>query len=132
MKKILLADDDFFIRDLYKIVFSKTPQYELQMAVDGGETMEKIKNTVYDLILLDIMMPKYSGIEILKFLRSLQPPVNQTPVYIITNLSQQSVHDEVSNIGIEGFILKADLTPMQVLEVVTKYFDEKQKALPET
>lgn len=125
MKKILLADDDFYIRDLYTLVFSKTPQYELQMANDGAETMEKIKNTVYDLILLDIMMPKYSGVDVLKLLRSLQPPVNQTPVYIITNLSQQDVLDELSKLGVEGFLIKADLTPMQVLGVVNKFFNQK-------
>ena len=132
MRKILLAEDDYYIRDIYSMVFSKYPQYELQVVVDGAEAIEKIKSTSYDLILLDIMMPKYTGVDVLKVLRSLPPSVSQTPVYIMTNLSKQDVLDELNKIGIEGYFIKSEVTPLDMMEKIKIFFDQKQIDSPVT
>jgi CheY-like chemotaxis protein len=90
MRKILIAEDDFFIRDIYSKVFSLSG-YEVQVAVDGVDALEKIKAQTYDMVLLDIMMPRMTGIDVLKNVRTLDIPAKSVPICIITNLGQQNV-----------------------------------------
>jgi CheY-like chemotaxis protein len=125
MKKILIAEDDFFIRDIYTRAFSLS-NYEAEVATDGAEAMDKIKSNTYDLILLDIMMPKFTGIEVLKMLRNLDSPVKETPVYIITNLGQKDILDDLFKKGIDGYIIKSEVTPKQLIEEVDSFFAKKE------
>ena len=124
MKKILIAEDDFFIRDIYSKVFSLAG-YEVQVAVDGVDAMEKIKMQSYDMILLDIMMPRMTGIDVLKSIRSLEPPIKDIPVFIITNLGQQNVIEEAFKMGMDGYIIKSQVTPQQIVNEINTYFSSK-------
>src|ERR1035437_5613876 len=124
MKKLLIAEDDFYMRDIYSNVFLKS-NYEVAVAIDGADAIDKIKNNFYDIILLDIMMPKFSGKDVLIKLRSLEYPVNKTPVFIITNLGQQNVIDELFKIGIDGFIIKSEITPQQLTSRIDSFFLSK-------
>lgn len=124
MKKILIAEDDFFIRDIYSKVFSLAG-YEVQVAVDGVDAMEKIKMQPYDMILLDIMMPRMTGIDVLKSIRALEPPIKDIPVFIITNLGQQNVIEEAFKMGMDGYIIKSQVTPQQIVNEINTYFSTK-------
>ena len=124
MKKILIAEDDFFIRDIYSKVFSLAG-YEVQVAVDGVDAMEKIKMQPYDMILLDIMMPRMTGIDVLKSIRALEPPIKDIPVFIITNLGQQNVIEEAFKMGMDGYIIKSQVTPQQIVNEINTYFSSK-------
>lgn len=130
MRKILIAEDDYYLRDVYRIAFSKRTDYETKFAIDGADAIEKIKSEPFDIILLDIMMPKVTGIDVLKTLRALNAPTSATPVYIISNLGQQDVLDEVFKIGVQGYIVKSEVIPNQLIELVDKYFiaNEQQPA----
>lgn len=124
MRKILIAEDDFFIRDIYSEVFTLSG-YEVHVAVDGADAFEKIKNQTFDMVLLDIMMPKMTGIDVLRNLRTLPVPIKETPVFIITNLGQQNIIEEAFKIGMDGYIIKSQVTPQQIVNEINTYFAGK-------
>src|SRR6266700_5544096 len=109
MRKILIAEDDFFIRDIYSKVFSLSG-YQVEVAVDGLDALEKIQAEPFDMILLDIMMPRMTGIDVLKSVRALSTPAKTTPIFIITNLGQQNVIEEAFKLGMDGYILKSQVS----------------------
>jgi len=125
MKKILIAEDDFFIRDIYSKVFSLSG-YDVQVAIDGVDAFEKIKAQVYDMILLDIMMPRMTGIDVLKNVRALSTTSKDTPIFIITNLGQQNVIEEAFKLGMDGYILKSQVSPQQIVDEINNYFINKE------
>lgn len=135
MKRILIAEDDFFIRDIYSKIFANGG-YEVDVAVDGTDALAKIKNSPqFDMILLDIMMPGMSGLDVLRSLRSLTPPIKDTPVFIITNLGQENVIEEAFKIGMDGYIIKSQVTPQQIVDEISTFFSNKETAssqLPQT
>jgi CheY-like chemotaxis protein len=124
MKKILIAEDDFFIRDIYRKVFS-LGGYDVQTAVDGIDALEKTKVQSFDIILLDIMMPRMTGIDVLKAIRSLETPTKATPVFMITNLGQQNIIEEAFKIGMDGYIIKSQVTPQQIVDEINTFFSGK-------
>lgn len=125
MRKILIAEDDFFIRDIYSKVFSLSG-YDVKVAVDGQDALEKIKAEPFDMILLDIMMPRMTGIDVLKNVRALSTPSKSTPIYIITNLGQQNVIEEAFKLGMDGYILKSQVSPQQIVDEINNYFLNKE------
>jgi|SRR5687767_11319652 CheY-like chemotaxis protein len=129
MRKILIAEDDFFIRDIYSKVFSLSG-YEVQVAVDGQDALDKITSQPYDMVLLDIMMPRMTGIDVLKNVRTLDTPAKSIPIFIITNLGQQNVIEEAFKLGMDGYILKSQVTPQQIVDEINNYFLTKE-ALPQ-
>lgn len=127
MKRLLIAEDDFFIRDIYNQVFTLSG-YVIELAVDGEEALNKIKNQQsqpFDMILLDIMMPKFTGLDVLRQLRSMTPPVKNTSVFILSNLGQQNIIEEAFKIGMDGYIIKSQMTPQQIVDEITNYFKNK-------
>ncbi len=130
-KKILIAEDDFYIRDVYNKVFSLAG-YEVTIAEDGESAVNHIKTTQYDMILLDVMMPKMTGIEVLQTLRDLEPPIKDTPAFIITNLAQQDIVEEAFKIGMDGYIIKSQVSPQQMVIEINNFFANKEKAATET
>lgn len=129
MRKILIAEDDFFIRDIYSKVFSLAG-YDVQIAVDGADAFEKIKTIPFDMILLDIMMPRMTGIDVLKSVRTLTIPAKSTPIFIITNLGQQNVIEEAFKLGMDGYILKSQVSPQQIVDEINNFFINRESQQP--
>lgn len=127
MKRVLIVEDDFFIRDIYSKVFAMEG-YAVEIAVDGEDALTKIRaqQAPYDMILLDIMMPKITGLDVLKQLRALPPPVKNTSVFILSNLGQQSIIEQAFQIGMDGYIIKSQMTPDQIVEEINTYFKSKE------
>ncbi len=123
MKKVLLIEDDVFIRDIYGRELKKG-DYEVDIAEDGETGVNKATTTKYDMILLDIMLPKKTGIDVLRELRAAAEPYKSTPVYLLTNLGQGSIIKQAVDIGAQGYLLKARFLPSQVLETVNRFFVE--------
>ena len=121
-KKVLVVEDDVFVRDIYARELKKGG-YEVEIAEDGLEGLEKIKTGGYDIVLLDIMMPKMTGVDMLKNVRDPKFPATDIPVYLLTNLGQGSIIKQCLEIGAQGYLLKARVLPSQVLKSVNDFFE---------
>lgn len=122
-KKILLIEDDVFVRDIYTRELKKG-DYDISVAEDGQEGIDKTKATKYDLILLDIMLPKKTGIDALKEIRMPSNLNKDTAIYLLTNLGQGSIIKQAIDIGAQGYLLKARVLPSQVYSAVNEYFEK--------
>lgn len=110
MKKILIAEDDFYILDIYKSSFLSAG-YEVETAEDGEKVLQKLKENKYDVLLLDIMLPKVSGTEIIDWCRSEGSPAKDLLIYAITNLDEAVFVKKVIAAGANGYFVKTEMTP---------------------
>lgn len=117
--KILIVDDDPDTRNIYS-EYLTDEGLEIELAFDGEEGLKKILHGGYNLVLLDIMMPKIDGLGILREIHSL--PENsqskQTPIVVLSALDQQRIIDEAKSLGATGFLSKSGLTPDQALQKI--------------
>jgi CheY-like chemotaxis protein len=120
-KKILLIEDDYFIYELYERVLTKEG-YEVTCAKDGKQGIEKA-NKDYNLILLDVMMPKMNGIDVLKNLKQ-RPELKNIPVVLLTNLGQESVIKQAFKLGASGYFMKMRLTPYDLASQIKQFFED--------
>lgn len=120
MAKILVIEDDTYIRDLYEEIL-KGEGYEVTVAVDGEDGVVKARDGGYDLVLLDVMMPKLNGLQVLQKLNEQAPQVPNKKIVLLTNLAQDPVVTEALKTGASDFLLKADLNPGQLVEKVKGY-----------
>ena len=117
--KILLVEDDFFLADIYQTKLS-VENYNIVVAQDGVEGLHLANSEKPDLILLDIMLPKMDGLEVLKKLKA-QDETKNIPVILLSNLGQEFVVKGGMNLGAVDYLLKSDLTPREVINKIRKY-----------
>jgi len=122
-KRVIVIDDDTYIRDLYVEVL-KDEGYTVDSASNGEEAFNKLKQGGYDLILLDIMMPKMDGLGIMEALKKDPPPVKNGPILLLTNLDHEPLIKDAISRGATAFIIKADITPEDLVGQVKKYLNE--------
>jgi len=119
-----MVEDEQYIRDLYRYTLEQAG-LEIVTAADGASALEKINKMVADgqnpdLILLDIMLPKLNGIELLKELKK-NSLTNFLPVVLITNLGAGDIIRQAFATGAVGYMMKARVTPYDILELVRKF-----------
>ena len=119
-KTILFIEDDKPISEMYARVLEREG-YTVEFAYDGAEGLKKAQSKVYDLILLDIMMPEKSGIEVLHELRGEDGSGSpETKIVILTNLAQDKTSQEALRSQADGYIIKADIVPSQLVDLIEK------------
>ena len=118
MRKILLVEDDPFIMDIYRTKFEKEGM-EIDIVKDGEEALRKIKEEPFDLLLLDIVLPKVSGWEVLEKIRE-NPPKKALKIVVLSNLGQKREVEKALNLGAAKYLIKAHYTPLEVVEEVKK------------
>ena len=130
--KILIVEDEPFLLDMYKMKF-KQDGFEVISAVDGEEAIKISRSEKPNIILLDIMMPKINGFEVLENLKK-NPITKLIPVLIFSNFSQKEEIKKGIALGAVDYFLKTNYTPAQVLEkvkniLITKNnnYEKKQK-----
>ncbi len=104
MSKILIAEDEVLMLKALEFKLKKDG-YQVDVAADGREAMEKVKNNTYDLVLTDIMMPFVGGMEILSYIKN-DPIKKNTPVLLISAVGLENVVLEGFELGAEDFIYK--------------------------
>ncbi len=115
-KKILCIEDEFFISELYNRALTKAG-YEVTMELDGQKGLALAKTNQFDIILLDIMVPSMTGIEILRALKEdeAQAQPLKAKIVITTNLEQSDdVRGEIEKQA-DGYIVKANITPRELV-----------------
>src|SRR3989344_5177255 len=123
MKNILIIEDDPFVRKFYKDLFLRQ-HYGIEFAADGAEGIKKAKSFLPDLILLDIMMPKMNGLEVLKTLKE-DPKTKNIQIIMLTNFGEEKYVREAAQYGASVFFLKVAYSPQKLVAEVDKYIGEK-------
>ena len=121
-KKILVVDDEPPVREIYSKEFSKAG-YKVVLAEDGEEGLLKAGKDLPDLVLLDVMLPKMSGIDVLKALKK-NELTKRIPVLMLSNLGEEHIIREGFGLGADGYLLKVSYTPSQVVEECRKFLGE--------
>lgn len=116
MAKILIIEDDELIRRIYQQALSFRG-HKVTHAVNGEEGLRAAHLHRPALVLLDIMMPKLSGVETLKRLKAL-PEFAATPVIMLTNVISDASAETALNAGALKYIIKSDYTPKEVVDMV--------------
>lgn len=120
-KKILVVDDEDSVREIYRHEFLNNG-YTVVVAQDGEEGLLKAGEERPDIMLLDIMLPKMSGIEVLRALKE-NELTKKIPVLLLTNLGEETIIKEGFELGADGYLLKVSYTPSQVVDEVKKFFE---------
>ncbi len=124
MAKILLVEDDVNLREIYSARFA-AESYEVITASDGEEALATAVRERPDLIVLDVMMPKISGFDVLDILRS-TPETKETKVIMMTALSQDADRKRGESLGANKYLIKSQVT----LEDVVNSVKEQLGAAP--
>ena len=125
-KKVLLIEDDEFIRDLYKRQLDMCDMFTYAFS-NGTDGLKSAEENQYDLILLDIMLPGMNGLDVLRSLKTNDATKN-IPVIMVSNLGQDAVVKEGFALGAIGYLIKATFTPDQIVQEITKIFDQHTKS----
>ena len=118
MTKIAIIEDDPVIRQMYLMKF-EADGFEVKTAENGKEGITLVEKFSPDIVLLDVSMPVMTGDEALAEIRSKEWG-KHVPVMILTNLGEEESPKSLRSLGIHSYIVKADLTPRQVVDRVKK------------
>ncbi|MBI2627464.1 response regulator [Candidatus Nomurabacteria bacterium] len=125
-RKIFIVDDDSFLLDMYALKFSQN-NFEVYTAVSGAQVIEKLQGGLRpDVMLIDIIMPEMDGFEMLEKINADKLSPNSVKI-ILSNKSQQSDIDRGNNLGVAGYIIKANSTPVEVISQITSILEKKAK-----
>lgn len=119
-KKILLIEDEEIMVDLLTKKLEKEG-YELSVARDGKEGLEMMKKGRPDLVLLDIIMPKMGGFEVMEAMNK-DSELKQIPIIVISNSGQPVELDRAQRLGARDWLIKTEFDPQEVLDKVNKQF----------
>lgn len=118
-QKVAIIEDDQTISQMYRFKF-EAEGYQVETAENGKLGLQLAEAMKPDIILLDLMMPEMTGDQMLEKLRATSWG-KDIKVIILTNMGEQEIPANVRGLGVEAVILKADMTPRQVAELVKKH-----------
>jgi len=116
MAKILIVEDDPLMLRMYQKIFT-FEKHEVEVAQNGEEGLAKVKTFNPTIILLDIMMPKMNGLQMLERLKS-DPATKAIPVVMLTNLAGQQDAETALSKGAVKYIVKSEHEPKEVADMV--------------
>ena len=123
-RKILIVDDDSFLLDMYALKLSQN-NFEVYTASSGVQAIEKMRGGLKpDVMLMDIIMPEMDGFEMLAKINEEKLCPNCMRI-VLSNKSQQSDIDEGNKLGVSGYIVKANSTPLEVINQVIDILRKK-------
>ncbi|MCD4705940.1 response regulator transcription factor [bacterium] len=122
--KILIIEDDHFLNSFYSKKFSDE-NYEVFSAFDGEKGVKIAKEKKPDLILLDLVLPKMSGFDVVKELKS--GDCKNIQIILLTNLSDKENIDQALSLGVEDYLIKVYFTPSEIVKKVKNILSKKYK-----
>ena len=128
-RKILIVDDDSFILDMYALKFSQN-NFEVYTSTNGKEAIEKLMGGLHpNVMLIDIIMPEMDGFEMLEKINAEKLSSDSMKI-ILSNKSQQVDIDRGMSLGVAGYIIKANSTPLEVINQVVSILEKKKVVIP--
>lgn len=124
-KVIALVEDDLALLEMYSERIKAEGATVIQ-AIDGEDALAKIKESKPHIVLLDMMMPKLNGLEVLAKLKE-DPDVSSIPVIILTALNDESKRQAGMSAGAIDYIVKADVLPSDVIAKISKALENEDK-----
>jgi two-component system chemotaxis response regulator CheY len=128
-KRILLIDDDAYIRDLYEEVFTDAG-FVVTVADNGQTGLEELMRGGYDAVLMDVMMPKLDGIGVLSKLKETPPSTPNGPILLLTNLDRDPMLERAQELGAYAHVLKADILPPALVDKVNEAIKSTASGTP--
>lgn len=119
MKKILMIDDEPAILEMYRLKFEERG-FTVTTALNSDDGFTAAIREHPDIILLDIVMPKTNGLDLLKALKENEETKN-VPVIMTTNLPENTSGQKAKELGAEGYIVKAEYEPKSIVTMVEKF-----------
>src|SRR3954465_1881311 len=116
MNKILIIEDDQLVANIYRNKFA-VDSFQVEIALDGSTGLEVIRSFKPDVVILDLMLPKVTGLDVLKKIRE-QTELAQLPVIVFSNTYLSNMVQEAWKAGATKCLSKANCTPKQVIEAV--------------
>jgi len=114
--KILLVDDDAFLRDMYATKFTEQGD-TVEVAKDANVALSVLENASFDVVIMDMVMPGMSGIDLLKTIKKM-PATNKTKYIVLSNQGEDSDIQAAQDAGADGYIIKAESIPSEVVSKV--------------
>ena len=126
-KKILIVDDDKFLLDMYTFKF-KENGFEVIQAVGSTDALSKLKSGIVpDMMLLDVVMPKMDGFELLAIIKA-EKLAPDAKIIILSNLGQAVDVEKGRNLGANGYVIKALSTPSEVVAKVVAVLGGREES----
>ena len=123
-QRILVVDDDVYNRDFYKELLLDAG-FTIETAANGDECIARLQSDdPYDLILLDVVMPVKDGLETLREIQDKEYRKKHGSIYMLSALGQDSVLSQAKTYGSNGYIIKTDITPEQLVLKITDILNE--------
>jgi two-component system, OmpR family, response regulator ResD len=122
-KRILIVEDDQFLREFYQELL-QSEGFNVDVAGEGETAFNKAYEGGYSLILLDIMLPKKDGLQILRDLKVSPAKSPNGPIVVLTNLGQDTIIKQCFELGAAGYLIKSAMNPDQVLTEINSYLQK--------
>lgn len=123
MTKLLIVEDDIYLLKLYQEVFTRE-NFEVEAAEDGKEAIEKSKQFLPDIVLLDLMLPYIDGFGVLQALKA-DPTTKEARVIVFTNLDSSAQREKALSLGAFKFVVKVEDNPGNIVEEVKNLTSSK-------
>lgn len=128
MKSILIIEDDRFIGEMY-VRSLKKEGYDVDWAVNGHDGMIMATNKPYDIVLLDIMLPEMRGTEVIQELRKTHADIlMKAKIIVITNFDQDDETRQALQDSVDAYLIKAEITPRKLIEIIAKLSAPNEKS----
>ncbi len=119
-RKILVIEDNEDLQEIYKLWFDEAG-YEVRISQDGEMGIRDIVDYVPDIVILDMMMPKNSGFDVLASLKA-NPSLN-IPVVVVSNLAQPDYQQRALDAGADLYLVKSDWEPPQIVAKIAELLE---------
>jgi CheY-like chemotaxis protein len=118
-QRILLVEDDVFIYKAYSVGLTRAG-YDVTVAKDGEEAMDMLKKEKFQLVLLDLILARLDGFEVLKRIKA-DDMLKNIPVIVLSNLSQPQDIQRCKQLGAADYFVKADMPLVKIVEETKKH-----------